>query len=79
MSKPICQWIKQPGAVLKSDTQWRLIVNRGRTKQVAAVVWFDGTWHTFDESGTGGENSQGKTVERAKIEAAASAIEQGFI
>jgi hypothetical protein len=55
--------------------QWNLLV-QGRS---AATVWDNGTWHTWDRQHTGGENSQETTVERAKIEAAASAIAQGFI
>lgn len=55
---------------------WELTV-RGR--RVVATVWDNGVWHTWDRDGIGGENSKEETVERAKIEAAASAINQGFI
>ena len=56
--------------------EWRLQV--GMVRHVA-TVWDNGTWHTWDRRGTGGENDVEATVARAKIEAAASAIAQGFI
>lgn len=46
---------------------------------IAARVWNNGAWHTFDENGMGGENDSEKDVRTAKAMAAASAIEQGFI
>jgi hypothetical protein len=48
-------------------------------KRVVATVWTNGTWHTWDENGVGGENSNEKTVEEAKRQAGGSAILQGFI
>jgi protein gp37 len=33
-----------------------------------ATVWRNGTWHTWDANGTGGENAQERTVELAKPE-----------
>lgn len=44
-----------------------------------ATVYSNGVWCTWDKNGVGGENSREQTVGRAKIEAAASAIAQGFI
>jgi hypothetical protein len=65
----ICRWEK-------FGDEWKLLVeDRGH----AASVWDNGTWHTWDRNGVGGENFIEKTVLRAKIEAAASAIAQGFI
>lgn len=58
------------------DDEWKLMVaGRGH----AASVWLNGTWHTWNPHGVGGENSSEETVAKAKIEAAASAIAQGFI
>ncbi len=71
---------------------WKLIVGKlmERKKQrCVATVWRNSgnraTWHTWDNSGVGGENdveggeSSNLAVRRAKIEASASAIFQGFI
>jgi len=55
--------------------EWNL-KHDGRT---VATVWDNGYWHTWDHQGIGGENSVEETVKQAKIEAASSAIEQGFI
>ena len=56
------------------DGESRLVF-AGRT---IATVWANGHWHTWDRDGAGGENSVEQTVTRAKIEAAGSAILQGF-
>lgn len=61
----------------KRRKEWNLMV-QGR-RYGAATVWTNGVWHTWDRSGVGGENSSESTVEKAKIEAAASAIQQGFV
>jgi len=65
---------------------WQLMVGLIGFERCAATVWDTGVWHTWDRDGTGGENGaewkprSGKPdVERAKIEAAAAAIEQGFV
>lgn len=58
----------------KADGWWLMA-----GKRVVATVYKNGVWHTWDRQGTGGENSQEDTVARAKIEAAASVIEQGFL
>ena len=58
---------------------WELTVGRGKHPRVVATVWMNGTWHTWDRNGVGGENNKEKTIKRASVEAAASAIEQGFI
>lgn len=72
--------------------EWNLIVGKlmGRKKQrCVATVWRNvgthATWHTWSQTGEGGENdvehelTSDESCKRAKIEAAASAIEQGFI
>lgn len=69
----VCKWVGNELA------EWQLMVTLDGRSRSAATVWANGTWHTWDRFGIGGENSQESTVERAKIEAAASAIAQGFI
>lgn len=68
----ICRWKKQPG-------HWDLLVNRNGSCSVVATVYPNGTWHTWDRDGVGGENDVEDSVRRAKTEAAAAAIDQGFI
>jgi hypothetical protein len=48
-------------------------VARGR-----ASVWNNGTWHTWDRAGVGGENSREATVEDAMRAAEAALIRQGW-
>ncbi len=67
--KPLVYW-------KRVNEVWRLQVGERR---YVATVWDNGTWHTWNRNNCGGENAQEKTVELAKIEAAASAIAQGFI
>ena len=50
----------------------------GRRKTPCATVWGNGTWHTWDSDGVGGENASERTVAEAKRQAMASAIIQGF-
>ena len=72
-------WKEEP-AVFNSN--WHLMVrNSLRTKKwrIAATVYPNGIWHTFNQDGVGGENWKEDTIKKAKIEAAASAIAQGFI
>ncbi len=57
---------------------WELKV-KGKKEYTAAVVYPSGVWHTFNKRGVGGENWKEETVRQAKVEAAASAIQQGFI
>lgn len=60
---------------------WRRSISEGSVcwKQSWATVWDNGTWHTWDENGVGGENSVEESVEAAKREAFESAMRQGFI
>lgn len=58
------------------DFQWDLLRTDGTS---AATVWENGTWHTWDADGVGGENSSQDTVSNAKMEALLSAINQGFL
>lgn len=56
-------------------SDWHLMVGT----HCAAIVYSTGTWHTFDGDGNGGENDKAMSVAEAKVQAAASAIDQGFI
>ena len=70
--EPLVCWVRDD-----AERGWKLTV-KGREFAVA-WAWDNGTWHTFDCDGVGGENDVETTVGRAKVEAAASAIAQGFI
>lgn len=75
----------QPGDVLEFTNwtedkftrfrQWSL---RREDGTVAANVWSNGVWHTWDHDGVGGENSTEDTVDHAKHEAEESSISQDF-
>ena len=66
----------EPGNKRRLD----LVVNQpDGSQRCVANVWENGIWHTWDQDGVGGENDKEETVARAKIEAAASAIQQGFV
>jgi hypothetical protein len=41
-------------------------------------VWLNGTWHTWDAAGVGGENDRADTVEDAKREAETALVRQGW-
>lgn len=80
MSEPYVIWIEMGhDASMGKVVRWDLMVGRKGRRRSAATVWDNGTWHTWDKDGVGGENDVEKTVALAKIEAAASAIAQGFI
>ena len=66
--EPVVKWHETPDA-------WQLRVG----DRCVATAYKSGYWHTWDRDGVGGENSRETDVKTAKIEAAASAIEQGFI
>lgn len=68
-TEPMLEWHRE-------GSEWNL---RVRGKRTVATVFDNGTWHTWDKRGNGGENASESTVTRAKIEAAAAAIAQGFI
>lgn len=74
MSEQMVRWIQRA-----DKGEWRLTVMQDGDMRLVATVWTNGVWHTWDRDGIGGENDSEETVERAKIEAAASAIAQGFI
>jgi hypothetical protein len=70
--KPLVRWIAYGDG-------FDLEVGRGKHPRCVATVWANGTWCTWNRSGSGGENDREETVKQAKVEAAASAIAQGFI
>lgn len=70
---PYVSWHRTSG-----DGDWQLVAGR-KHPRVVATVWNNGTWHTWDRNGVGGENSCESGVVKAMTEAAASAISQGFI
>lgn len=76
--RPIVRWVKGTDPTGTRSVH-ELMVGRGKRPRIAATVWDNGVWHTWDHNGVGGENSIEETVAKAKIEAAASAISQGFI
>lgn len=60
-------WAKQP--------DWELCQRGGKGR---CSVWLNGTWHTWDVHGVGGENGREATVEDAFREAEAAMIRQGW-
>jgi hypothetical protein len=58
---------------------WRLRDGRGRER---ATVWQNAedryTWHTWDDRGTGGENSEATSVDDAKRHCVAAIVRQGW-
>jgi hypothetical protein len=64
-----------------ADHKWDLMVQRTPKSKPRSVAtaYMNGTWYTWDHDGVGGENAKEETVKQAKLEAAGSAINQGFI
>lgn len=79
--EPVLQWVFID-ALFPEPKIWKLMYGK-KKKRCVATVWQNmdkkGTWHTWDVNGVGGENWIEDTVAKAKVEAAASAIAQGFI
>lgn len=69
------KWCRETGKGTSADDvdRWELLVG-GRT---AATVWDNGTWHTWDRSGTGMENDTARDAQSAKWIAYCSALGQG--
>ncbi len=81
-SKPfkteLFHWHETPGGrpgIIGTLREWKLITPSGKT---AATVWSNGVWHTWDREGTGGENSEERSVPEAKRQAFAAVAVQGF-
>lgn len=73
--KPYYRWVQK--TTQEGKEMWELLV--GRKSRCAAQVYYNACWHTFDHNGVGGENWKEYTIEQTKVQAAASAISQGFI
>lgn len=62
-----------------TEKAWELrapLGGRSKRNTVAATVWSNGCWHTWDRNGVGGENSEDKDVETAKAEVLAALMRQ---
>lgn len=54
---------------------WRLLDHRGRNR---CSVWPNGIWHTWDEHGTGGENSTEPSELQAREAGTLAVVRQGW-
>jgi hypothetical protein len=74
------RWITtaEPTSVLSRGT-WELRDGRNRSR---ATIWRNSekqfTWHTWNEHGTGGENSGCSTLNDAKDQCVAAIVRQGW-
>jgi len=76
----IVEWAISARDVDGKPIEWQLMVSLPEIPaRCVATVWKNGTWHTWDREGTGGGNDVEDSPKQARVEAAASAIEQGFI
>jgi len=59
--------------------KWDLLDGRGRER---ATVWQNSddsfTWHTWDDRGTGGENSECSSLRDSKDQCVAAIVRQGW-
>lgn len=69
------RWVRSPVGDIFGKHEWVLRDGRGRNR---ANVYANGTWHTWDEHGTGGENSVCATVQDAMDQALAAVVRQGW-
>jgi hypothetical protein len=64
---------------LRGGEIWRLRDGRGRAR---ATIWQNSarlfTWHTWDDRGTGGENSEASSLDDAKRHCVAAIVRQGW-
>ncbi len=67
-------WVKGPFA-RDPEVARELRDGRGR---VRATVWSNGTWHSWDEDGVGGENDCCTTLIDAMDQAVAAVVRQGW-
>ena len=74
----------QTRRIVKAPRPWKRGVWREHGTEMPcwsqrwATVWDNGTWHTWNRQGHGGENAREKNVETAKAQAYLAAIRQGF-
>lgn len=91
---PFVRWVVAVNDAAGIPIEWRLIVGklmRRRKQRCVATIWVNiseksATWHTWNADGEGGQNDveadavdYRRAVRRAKANAGAAAIEQGFI
>lgn len=95
MTDRLCRWVVSKIEWHQRPKEWQLMVAvAGRETIPAATVHrndddgsgvFRATWHTWDQSGNGGQNwvekapSSDEACRMARRAASAAAIEQGFI
>lgn len=64
---------------LGMQPQWDLLDGRGQER---ATIWQNSddrfTWHTWDDRGTGGENSVCASLQDAKDQCVAAIVRQGW-
>lgn len=60
---------------IETTREWRLMSPSGA---VAATVWDNGTWHSWDRNGVGGENDVEENVAEAKRQAFAAVAIAGY-
>jgi len=75
------RWIDRSGSPAPSvrGGRWELVDGRGRER---ATIWQNDesrfTWHTWDDCGTGGENSEAPSLDDAKRHCVAAIVRQGW-
>ena len=80
MIKP-WRWIdRTPSPRIKLyEGKWELVDGRGCDR---ATIWQNDenryTWHTWDDRGTGGENSEATSLDDAKRHCVAAIVRQGW-
>jgi hypothetical protein len=63
------RWMKE------HDGTYKLVDHAARNR---CTVWPNGTWHTWNERGVGGENDTAPNIQVAKHESMAAVIRQGW-
>lgn len=79
MIKP-WRWVQVSKKEGLRRAEWELLDGQDRNR---ATIWENEpgkryTWHTWNERGTGGENSEAPTLVAAKNEAVAAIVRQGW-
>ena len=74
------RWSKSASEVTtRGGGIWYLRDGHGRDR---ATIWQNGenrfTWHTWDDRGTGGENSETTSLDDAKRQCVAAIVRQGW-
>jgi hypothetical protein len=74
------RWIDRgPTGISFHSGTWDLVDGQGRDR---ATIWRNDekryTWHTWDDRGTGGENSEVTSLDDAKRHCVAAIVRQGW-